>query len=157
MRLWIIWIIILILLVLIWKYGYDYYKYEVNVSIEERENRKIDEYNFGELGKVKQILDNIWKNDKKFFTFKEFNEIYSTNIKPIKNCYYVSNSNWSENYIFWFRLESEKYINKYWNQNYAYPKYDLPYDTVCFGLWEWGCSNFILDRFIYTISNPCED
>ncbi|MDP2103818.1 MAG: hypothetical protein Q8K26_02765, partial [Candidatus Gracilibacteria bacterium] len=74
---------ILILGVLIGKYGYNYFKYGMIVSTEELENRRMDEYNFGELEKAKQILDNIGKNDKKFFTLKEFNEIYSANIKPI--------------------------------------------------------------------------
>lgn len=136
----------------------------MNVNPQELENRKIDEYNLGELEKAKKILNDIWKGDEKFFTLKEFNSRYSANIKPIKNCYYVSNSNWNEKYIFWFQLYSNKYKEKFWGKNenddtiyYAYPKYDLPYDTVCFGLWEWGCSDFIYGKFHKTISNPCRD
>ncbi len=58
-------------------------------------------------------------------------------------------------YIFWFKLESEKYINEYWTEYYAYPKYDLPYNAFCG--W-WGDCNIDMNLMIFrdTISEPCE-
>ncbi len=70
----------------------------------------VDYYNFNQLEKAKIILDKIPENAEKFYTLKEFNEKYNTNIKPIKNCYYISNDNWNQDYIFWFKLESLLYI-----------------------------------------------
>ncbi|EKE28172.1 MAG: hypothetical protein ACD_3C00086G0016 [uncultured bacterium (gcode 4)] len=150
------WILALIVLVLIWKYWYDYYRFERNVTAEEQVKRKIDEYNFEQLIKAKQILSNIWKDDKKFFTLKEFNQKYNANIKPIKNCYYVSNSNWGKPYIFWFQLESDKYKSIYWTGYYAYPKYDLPYSKICYWT-KASCHDFTYNIYEHTISNPCED
>lgn len=163
-RVWIIWVIILILLVLIWKYWYDYYKYEMNVSRDEQENRKIDEYNFEQLEKVKSVLDWLDKNSYKFDNIKEFNKNFNQNIKPIKNCYFLTSRNWYFDkskwwgwYIFWFKLTSDRYKNKYWVEYYAYPKYDLPIFKLCFWLWEWWCYDDNKESFIKTISNPCED
>jgi hypothetical protein len=50
-------------------------------------------YNFRQLEKTKPILESISKDANHFYTLKEFNELYNSSIKPIKNCYYVSNSN----------------------------------------------------------------
>lgn len=124
---------------------YNYYK--------EYNNIKIDEYNFSQLEKAKIILDKIPKDTKKFYTLKEFNTQYNADIKPIKNCYDVSNINWSESYMFWFKLYSKKYIKIYWTRYYAYPKYDLPVETVCV----WECHDNNRAAFLYIISNPCND
>lgn len=132
-------------------------------KIEEFKNVRIDEYNFKQLEKAKVILNNIPQDSKKFYSLNEFNELYDINIKPTKNCYYVSNSNGKENYIFWFKLESQEYKNKLWEEYYAYPKYDLPYDESCFPseiIWfpgEWVCMDMRKERFLGTISNPCND
>lgn len=102
-------------------------------------------------------MDKIPKDAKKFYTLKEFNNIYSADIKPIKNCYYVSNYNWDNPYIFWFNLESNKYIKQYWTGYYTYPKYDLPNDEIiCFGTTE-SCIDSIKVKFTNIISNPCKD
>ena len=74
--------------------------------IFEQDKITIDKYNFSQLEKSKPILDSIYREAKRFYSLKEFNDIYDANIKPIKDCYYVSNSNWNEKYIFWFKLES---------------------------------------------------
>ncbi len=73
----------------------------------------IDRYNFKQLEKAKPYLEKIDKNTKDFSNLKKFNEIYNVDIQPIKNCYYTSNSNWNEKYIFWFKLESLIYIYIY--------------------------------------------
>ena len=70
----------------------------------------IDIYNFRQLEKAKPYLETIDKNTKNFFNLKEFNEIYNTSIKPIKNCYSVNTNNWKYIYKFWFKLESYIYI-----------------------------------------------
>ena len=104
--------------------------------IFEQDKITIDKYNFSQLEKSKPILDSIYREAKRFYSLKEFNDIYDANIKPIKDCYYVSNSNWNEKYIFWFKLESLIYkFIKFW-ENYAYPKYYLPTDYAC----TWGSS-----------------
>ncbi len=70
-------------------------------------NIYIDMYNFEQLEKAKPILESIPGNAKKFYGLKQFNNLYSANIQPIKNCYQVSNDNWEEKYIFWFQLKSK--------------------------------------------------
>lgn len=122
-------------------------------SLTESENLKIDEYNFEQLEKAKNILRNLKRTDTKFSSLKEFNNIYNSNIKPIKNCYYINKYNNKDRvlYNFWFKLESDKYIKKYWDENYIYPKYDLPISKVCFWLGEWGCYDLVYDKFNKTI------
>ncbi len=121
----------------------------------EQENIKIDEYNFKQLEKAKPILDNIPKDAKKFKTLKKFNELYNAWIEPIKNCYYVSNLNWKYPYIFWFKLESEKYKNKYWEKYYVYPNYDLPFTPYCW--WSKDCQDDINKWFFLSvISYHCD-
>ncbi len=115
----------------------------------------VDYYNFNELEKAKIILEKIPENTDKFYTLKEFNEKYNANIKPIKNCYDISNYNWNEKYIFWFKLESLLYINMYWTKYYTYPKYNAPYINICES-WV-GCYDRNKEIFIKTISNPCKD
>ena len=145
-----IWIILLIIIWVGWKYYYNYYNNQKVLAQEEQENIKIDEYNFEQLEKVKNILKNLKRTDTKFSSLKEFNSIYNSNIEPIKNCYYIKNYENKERvlYSFWFRLESNKYIQKYWDKNYMYPKYDLPIYKIC--VWECVDKNKI--KFYKTIS-----
>ncbi|EKD44468.1 MAG: hypothetical protein ACD_71C00126G0003 [uncultured bacterium (gcode 4)] len=159
---WISWILILILWVLIWKYGYNYFRYGMIVSTEELENRKIDEYNFWELEKVKNLLK-WWNKDLyKFNTLKEFNEKYKANIKPIKNCYFLSNTEkffGKADYILLFEIFSEKYKNIYKHEYYVYPeiKYNQIEWSLCWGH-GWVCTaDIIFWEYIETISNPCRD
>ncbi|MDD2907476.1 MAG: hypothetical protein PHH98_02435 [Candidatus Gracilibacteria bacterium] len=144
--------IIGILLFIIFLYsGVFIYSY-----VFEQDKIKIDKYNFEQLEKSKLILNNISTDSKKFFTLKDFNNIYDSDIKPIKNCYYISNSNGKEKYIFGFQLESliYKFIN--FGKNYVYPKYDLPPSYFCGG--SRNCSdNMVFNIFYKTISNPCRD
>jgi len=149
----------LIILGLVWKYWYDYY----SINSEEKEKIKIDEYNFEQLEKVKEILDPLDKDSYSFDNIWDFNKLYNSNIEPIKNCYYIKDRNWWEKYIFWFKLESDKYIKKYWVEDFAYPKYDLPVEEVC--LWDVGiswehineCPDANLTTYQSIISNPCKD
>ena len=119
----------------------------------EQENIKIDEYNFQQLEKAKPVLENIPEDAKVFYWLKEFNSIYKANIQPIKNCYFVGLKNWKEKYIFWFKLESKKYISQYRTEYFAYPKYDIPVDEIC----TWHCYDANRPYFEYLISHPCKD
>ncbi|MBT3726236.1 hypothetical protein HOG21_00605 [bacterium] len=56
----------------------------------EKRNIAIDEYNFKQLQKVKQLIN---KKKLKFKNLDDFNNKYNVNIKPIKNCYYISSDN----------------------------------------------------------------
>lgn len=128
--------------------------------IFEQDKLTIDRYNFEQLEKAKPILAQIPEDTRKFRTLKEFNDIYKANIKPIKNCYYVRNYNWDMPYIFWFQLESliSKFVY-FWNY-YAYPKYNLPYNQVCFwgpGWWGIGCYDNNKDLFEWIITKPCKE
>lgn len=110
-------------------------------------NTRTDIYNFNQLEKAKIILNKIPKEDYKFFTLKKFNSKYNAEIKPTKNCYYVSNDNWNQPYIFWFKLESIIYRLRYLNIYYAYPKYDIPVHKIPGMGWD---ENY--QDFRYTIS-----
>gem|GEM_PF-5061514 len=59
----------------------------------ERDKITIDRYNFEQLEKAKPILESIPETDKRFYSLKEFNQKYSADIQPIKNCYSISNDN----------------------------------------------------------------
>jgi len=125
----------------------------------------IDYYNFQQLEKAKPILESISENEPNFYNLTDFKDRYNINIKPIKNCYYISNNNWNEKYIFWFKLESNYYKNKYNTEYYAYPKYDKPIFTNCLwweGMhdeWHWWGWCFDASRVYFekVISNPCEN
>lgn len=102
----------------------------------EQDKLVIDRYNFRQLEKVKPILESIPKNAKKFHTLKEFNDIYKTDVKPIKNCYYVSNENGKYPYIFWFKLESLSFrLVRWWSSgfDYLYPDPSLFTFSCSFG------------------------
>lgn len=134
--------------------------YVINMYRFESENIKIDEYNFAQLEKVKMILDSLDNENYDFFGIDEFNKNFNQNIEPIKNCYYIWNSSWffennkSWEYMFGFMLESKKYIMKYWDKNYAYPKYNLPEYIACDSV---SCDDWNLKGFKNIISNPCEE
>lgn len=125
----------------------------------------IDMYNFWQLEKAKPILETIKKseNNQWFGLLKNFNFLYKSNISPIYNCYYVSNSNWEQPYIFWFKLESFAYKSIYNTKYYAYPKYDIKRSTWC--VWwarvtkksEFWCRDRNRLYFEKIISNPCEN
>jgi hypothetical protein len=128
----ILWILFFIIVFTVWKYWYDYYKYERNITIEEQEKRKIDEYNFEQLEKVKDVLR--WKFKYKIRNLSEFNKKYDQNITPIKNCYFLWDRNWYLEegewwwgYIFWFELYSDKYIEKYCNSIRRWSKLCIKY------------------------------
>ena len=111
----------------------------------------IDNYNFKQLEKAKPILETIWESDERFFSLNEFNERYNTDIQPIKNCYYVSNYNWNEKYIFWFQFESLFNMFIYKKNYLAYPKYDIPYGKRLY------YDDYNLFVFEEVISKPCRD
>jgi hypothetical protein len=135
----------------------------------EINNISIDRYNFKEFEKAKIVLNNNPEEIKTPFTTKEidlfyskvsnmyytienFNKVYNTNIKPIKNCYAISRYNWEESYLFWFKLESFLYKLRYWNWYFVYPKYDKPYPTWLQITWQPDTERKI---FYFIISNPC--
>lgn len=116
----------------------------------------IDMYNFKQLEKAKPYLETIDENTKDFYNIKQFNERYNAWIKPIKNCYDISNYNWKYPYIFWFKLESLIYIFIYKKSYFVYPGYDAPIQIFC----GWGpeCTEDVNRKiFERIISNPCEE
>lgn len=62
-----------------------------------------DIYNFKQFWKAKEILDTMPEDSRKFYHLDEFNSQYNADIQPIRNCYYVSNDNGEEKYIFAFK------------------------------------------------------
>ncbi len=159
-------IIVLLIIVLVWIWftiklsieKYNIHKIVLKEKEQEEEKIAIDEYNFNQLEKVKTILDKLDKNSYKFDNIKEFSKKFNQEIKPIKNCYFLSDrnryfddNNWGWGYIFWFELESNKYTKIYWDNYYAYPKYDLPKGNIC--IWGNKCDFDIVIRDFYkTIS-----
>lgn len=142
---------ILILFIASWIYFYN----------EEKDNIKIDEYNFEQLDKVIEVLDKSPWDSYTIDDLTDFNKDFNQDIQPIKNCYYIRSriyewTKWTWWYIFWFKLESKQYIEKYWTEYYAYPKYDLPVNYYC-GWSKWCKDDWNFDSFEYTISNPCQD
>lgn len=115
----------------------------------------IDVYNFNQLRKVKKVFE---KEDILYVrNLVDFNEKYNMDVKPLNNCYYISNLNWDEPYIFWFKLESSLFLKIFGNEYYAYPKYDLPVHKVFLWLGWWWIDDMNRDKFEGIISNPCED
>lgn len=123
--------------------------------IFEQDKLAIDNYNFEQLEKVKNTLNNLQNFKYNFENLKDFNNKYNQTIKPIKNCYFMQSHNWNYLYIFWFKLESLIYKLRYVSINYVYPKYNLSYDNFCDG-WK-TCIDWNLSDFKYTISHSCED
>lgn len=141
-----IFIILFYIIIFLWILIYSF--------VFEKDKIAIDRYNFEQLEKAKPILESIPETDERFYSLKEFNQKYNADIKPIKNCYFIINSNWNEKYIFWFELESLIYIYIYRTKLFAYPRYDLPFDPIYYSGWPW---DRIKNDFIETISNPCRD
>jgi len=137
----------------LWTFTYSY--------LFEKEKITIDNYNFKQFEKIKIFLKDKRKGTFKFDDLKNFNEKYKLEIKPIKNCYYLSSYNWDEKFLFWFQIESLFYkIIHFW-KNYAYPKYDIPSKRICTGMvvdWTVGeCYNDNrYNHFKAVISNPCK-
>lgn len=134
-----------------------YFSVNKELSLEkkvEQENILLDEYNFKQLEKAKTFLMQNSLSGKNFFWLDEFNELSNLDIKPLKDCYYISSSNWEEDYIFWFQLYSNKYKDKYWNDFYAYPRYSIPVEYFCW--WSIDCNDDLsLNWFMITIKRPC--
>lgn len=105
-------IIALIFIMLIF-FIYDLIVNKKVLSVVEHENQKIDEYNFMQLEKVKEILKTKDTKEYNFENLEEFNTQFELNIKPKKGAYYLSKNNWDLEYIFWFQLFSQKFISKY--------------------------------------------
>lgn len=125
----------------------------------EQDKIAIDRYNFEQLNKSKQTLDKVKTSDR-FDNLKEFNNLYGTGIKPIKNCYYLTGNNWNYPYLFWFQLESLLYKLLYMSTDYSYPGYDLLKYRICMWDWTatwWSCiEDFKYNKFKRIISNPCK-
>ncbi|MDD2907807.1 MAG: hypothetical protein PHH98_04145 [Candidatus Gracilibacteria bacterium] len=159
-------LILLILIILILgKYSYNYYINNEHVTKEELENIKIDEYNFEQLEKVKSVLNGLNKNSYSFENLKEFNEKFNQNIKPIKNCYLLSNGNnvfldkSNDNYIFMFKLYSMDYGKRYKNMYYIYPEYKFQEieNSLCSSHGGICGTDVAFGDYLETISTPCED
>gem|GEM_PF-2637692 len=71
-------------------------KDEEQQNLSEEEKINIDEYNFEQLEKVKNILNNI--KDFNFISLENFNNKYNQSITSIKNCYFLISTNYYENY-----------------------------------------------------------
>ncbi|MDD2870419.1 MAG: hypothetical protein PHS49_00380 [Candidatus Gracilibacteria bacterium] len=125
--------------------------------ISEIINISTDIHNFKQLEKVKIIMKDKYTENKQFINLKEFNDIYKTDIKPIKNCYYVSYNSSEKNvkYNFSFKLYSTYFRIIYSNEYYIYPKYNLPVHNFCGGGSK--CDDINYEYFLETISNPCRD
>ena len=117
----------------------------------------IDRYNFQQLEKFKEVVGTINEEQRRFSNLEEFNSLYGINIQAKKNCYYISSSNGNEKYIFAFKLESKRYQEKYGEEYYVYPKYDLPKDYAYFWMWNSWPIDRMKNLFQRTISNPCQD
>lgn len=129
----------------------------------EVENLEIDEYNFEQLEKVKNILDWLDKNSYSFENLKDFNEEFNQNIKPIQNCYLLSNWNniffnkSKDDYIFMFKLYSKYYFKKYKSIYYIYPEYKFNEikNSLCSSHW-WDCgTDMAFWDYLQVISTPC--
>ena len=158
----IITLLVLLILSIAW---YIYYQYD-------KENLKIDYYNFQQLEKAKNVVKNL-KWEQKLYRargLKDFNYQFDTDIEPLdkRYCYYVYYSFDKENnkpvFEFWFKLHSLLYKMMYMSDNYAYPKLIKPKKIPedCFNnQWKlykvlWKCADPNYSYFISAISEPCE-
>jgi hypothetical protein len=152
------------------------------VTLEEKlENEKIDEHNFEQLEKVKEILDWITNENYNFENLNDFNSLFNVNLEPKGNtCYYLNSNNGDFPYIFWFQLFSKKYKNKYkdlyrweyikdltklfnesgftgnyWVNYYFYPWYNKRPDPFC----DWWsiCDDLTFLKIKEIITKPCEN
>jgi len=137
---------------------------KIEEEIEE-ENILIDEYNIKQLETVKQVLNNLDKNSYSFSNINDFNIQFNQNIKPIDNCYFLSdvNSLYSDFYkhfkidkkdynwwyMFWLSIKSTKFQRIYWKKTYVYPYYNFP---ACIG----NCNDGRYWKLDEIINNPCK-
>lgn len=93
-------------------------KIEVDNIQIPRANIAIDKSN---LNTSKSIINLIESNKKyNFIDLESFNRLYSFNIKPVINCYYlkwINNNTW---FIFSYKYMSKDNIAKYWTEYYIY-------------------------------------
>jgi len=150
---------IVLMLAIIWVSIYIYYP-QIAKYRQEQEKIAIDEHNFSQLEKIKWVLNHKIDLDYSFYWYQDFNKQFNQEITPIKNCYFLVDRNsyfkdrlWWWGYIFWFQLESNKYIEKYESNIFAYPEYNLPEEIFC----AWWCSDVNRDDFELTIMKPCEE
>ncbi|MDD2907323.1 MAG: hypothetical protein PHH98_01650 [Candidatus Gracilibacteria bacterium] len=140
--------IIGILLFIIFLYsGVFIYSY-----VFEQDKIAIDKYNFEQRDKVKSIIEKDKYYNIAFRDIKQFNSLYNSDIKPIKNCYDITKYNGDEKFLFGFKLESMIYKFKYFGENYAYPSNNLSKKSPCKN---YGCIS-TREIFIDIISKPCE-
>lgn len=155
--------IFMFLVTIIWII-YLYTKYnniEEIVNPEEQAKIEIDVYNFEQLEKIKSILDWLDKDSYSFENLKEFNEKFNQDIKPIKNCYLLSNKNNlyldKDDFIFMVNLHSKDYRKKYKSIYYVYPEYKIQRieDSLCSPHW-WECgTDQAFSYYLDIISKPC--
>lgn len=147
-------IVYLNILIAIWLILYNYQK--------EQENIKIDEYNFEQFKKIWNILDKLDKKSYSFNNLKEFNQRFNQDIKPMKNCYFLSSTEdffWKANYIFLFEIYSKKFNKKYNSTYYIYPEsmYNLIEYSLCEKHWGICSADIVFSKYMETISNPCQN
>lgn len=85
--------------------------FEKNIYFER------DTYNFNLVQKIKNDI-NVYNVD--FYWLKDFNEKFQKDYFPAKKCMYlksINNWNWV---IISFILESDEYIEKFWNKEYLF-------------------------------------
>ncbi len=162
-------LLVLIILVVAW---YKYYQYD-------KENLKIDYYNFQQLEKVKKVIENIPENKKTYRVrnLKQLNSKFKADIEPLdkRYCYYVYYQFDKENnkpvFGFWFKLHSLLYKLRYWWEYYKYPNWihkSEPSEQckkemeISSKLWwyRWmpACAwlNVYYYRYMEAVNNPCE-
>jgi hypothetical protein len=71
----------------------------VDVSIEW-DKIAVDRYNFEQLEKIRIVLKGNLRENYKFGDINEFNKMYSQDIKPIKNCYFLVSEDSGEKFMF---------------------------------------------------------
>jgi hypothetical protein len=141
--------------------------------IFEWRNIYIDYYNFQQLEKAKQVVENLkWEEkDYRVRDLKWFNYQFDADIEPLdkRYCYYVYYNKiptgpW---YIFnfWFKLHSLLYKIKYWWTHYNYPyKMEEPepskecLEELKLPWLRWAPSCVSVSRyrrFLDAINNPC--
>ncbi len=159
-------LIILLVLTLAW---YSYYQYD-------KENLKIDYYNFQQLWKAKKVVENLdW--EKKYYyinSLSALNQKFDTDIHPTdkRYCYDVYYSYFKEKkdytFTFWFKLHSKlwKLLNGWEYYNYPYKMKKPEPSEECkrqqkLSEWRWytwlpACVWWIYYwRYMEIVNNPC--
>ena len=127
----IITLLVLLILSIAW---YTYYQYD-------KENLKIDYYNFQQLWKAKEVVENLdW--EQKYYSadsLKSFNYQFDTNIEPLdkRYCYDVYYTYFTKRkdytFTFWFKLHSKlfKLFNGWEYYNYPYNRKEPTESEQC--------------------------